>query len=974
MKPFLWVLPLSVGFAAGLFAQQQPAKKGIGADAVGRPDPATTFRFLDTNRDGKLDRGELGNAPSAKVQPASVVDSMFATLDKNKDGFLSLDEFREISTLQAGVRRPGGNEPQQPQFASPKLEAAARATERSASPEELAFFESKIRPVLVERCYKCHATGEGNKVKGGLALDSREGARKGGESGPAVVPGDTKKSLLLEAIRYANKDIQMPPEKEGGKLADSVVKDFERWIQSGAADPRASGVVAKKEYDGAKAKEHWAYQPPKRSPAPAVVDTAWPKSDLDQFVLANLETKGLAPVVDAAKLTLLRRVYFDLIGLPPTFDEVNTFLDDKSSDAFASVVDRLLASPQFGERWGRHWLDVARYGESTGKDVNTAFPHAWRYRDYVIAAFNADKPYDRFVREQVAGDLLPSNNDKQRAEQLVATGFLALGTKSLSEQNPRQFFLDVADEQIDTLSQAFLGTTIACARCHDHKFDPISQKEYYALAGIFTSTETRYGTTQGVQNRRPADLFVLPKGAKAPTLERTMSNEERKRLEKQLADKRAEQRDMFAGGMGQKGKGPTPQDNHPRKQLDRLRLLFETGQLESRLKQYDPVTGEERALAMGVQDLPATRSAAGVGNIRRLAEGGIFGIRPQEFGSIGDAALRTRGDADKPAEVVARAFPVALTHSTPPRISTTSSGRRELADWLTTSSNPLTARVFVNRVWGWIFGEGIVDSPDNFGTTGGKPSNQALLDTLAVNFVESGWSTKKLIREIVLSHTYQLSSAYNDKAHAADPENAWNWRMSPRRLDAEGFRDAMLHVAGRLDLRAPVASVVLTMGDLPIDGPNAAGLRESQLNADTTHRSVYLPIVRDKVPEVLALFDFSEPSLVTGKRESTSVPAQALFLLNSEFVADQAGSLANRLLRWQSSGVSADTEVQFKERVDVAYWLTLTRPPSPNELRAADNFFKKFFGANPPTAALQAAAWTSYCRALFASAEFRQLN
>ncbi len=969
MNKLLWTLPLSVGLAAVALAQQPPGKKGFGPGAGGPPSPEAAFRYLDANRDGKLSLAEFAASPRLRDQPGAA-EAAFAQLDKNKDGFLTLEEFRGITALQANAR-PGT---EQPQFASPKSATAAKTPERAASPEELSFFESKIRPVLVEKCYKCHSPSEGNKVKGGLALDSREGARKGGDTGPAVVSGDTRKSLLLEAIRYTNKDLQMPPEKEGGKLSDSVIKDFERWIQTGAADPRTGGVVAKKEYDGSKAKDHWAYQPPKKSPAPIVKNSAWPKTGIDHFVLANLESKGLAPVADAGKLTLLRRVYFDLIGLPPTFDEVNAFLDDKSADAFAHVVDKLLASPQFGERWGRHWLDVARYAESTGKDVNTAYPHAWRYRDYVIASFNADKPYDRFVREQVAGDLLPSDSEKQRAEQLIATGFLAIGTKSVNEQNPKQFYLDVADEQIDTLSQAFLGTTIACARCHDHKFDPISQKDYYALAGIFTSTETRYGTVTGVQTRHPSELIVLSKAAQAPTLERKLGSEERARMEKELATKRDELRSSFIGGKGKNGKGPAPKENDGNNLIARLRSLFEIGQLESRLRQYNATTGEENALAMGVQDLPASRGAAMTSNFRRVAEGRIFGGRPPEFGAIGDSPLYTRGDVGKPAELVARAFPVALTHGTPPRIPTYASGRKELAEWLTTPSNPLAARVFVNRVWGWLFGQGIVDSPDNFGTSGAKPSNQALLDTLAVKFSESGWSTKQLIREIVLSRTYQLSSAYNEQNHTADPENTFNWRVSPRRLDAEGIRDAMLAIASRLDLRPPVASVVLTMGDLPIDGPNVSGIREAQLNADTTHRSVYLPIVRDKVPEMLALFDFAEPSLVTGKRESTSVPVQALFLLNSEFVAEQAGSLANRLLRWQASGVSADESAQLKERVNVAYWLALTRPPSANELKAAENFFAKFLGDKPAGPALQAAAWTSYCRALFASAEFRQLN
>ena len=970
MKKLAWTLPLSFVLAAVVLAQQPPGKKGSG----GPPDPAAAFRFLDANRDGKLDKREFANAPFTKSQPAGMADATFTLLDKNKDGFLTSAEFQEIAALRGGPGRPGGNEPAQPQFATPKSATATKTPERAASPEELTFFESRIRPVLVEKCYKCHATGEGNKIKGGLALDTRESTRKGGDSGPAVVPGNPAKSLLLEAIRYTKNDLQMPPEKDGGKLSDAIIKDFERWIQTGAADPRTGGAVAKKEYDGSKAKDHWAYQPPKKSPVPAVKNAAWPKTDIDRFVLAKLEAEGLAPVADAGKLTLLRRVYFDLIGLPPTFDEVNAFLDDKSADPFANAVDRLLASPQFGERWGRHWLDVARYAESTGKDVNTAYPHAWRYRDYVIAAFNADKPYDRFVREQVAGDLLPSTSDKQKAEQLVATGFLAIGPRGLNEQNARLFYLDVADEQIDTLSQAFLGTTIACARCHDHKFDPISQQDYYALAGIFLSTDTRYGTTQGVQNRRPSELFDLPKNANAPTLGRNMSREERARVEKQLADKRAELRDLFMPAPGQKGKGPQP-DNDPRRTLDRLRLLQETGQLESRLKQYDATTGEEKALAMGVQDLPRTQTSDGVANLRRFAEGRIGGARPNEFSAIADSALYTRGDASKPAEKVARAFPVALTHGTPPRIPNYASGRKELAEWLTATGNPLTARVWVNRVWGWLVGDGLVNSPDNFGTTGGRPSNPALLDTLAVRFMESGWSTKKLIREIVLSHAYQLSSAYNEKNHTADPENRLQWRMSPRRLDAEGTRDAMLHAAGRLDLKPPVGSVLLTFGDRPMDGPNLmAGLSDAQLSADTTHRSVYLPIVRDREPEVLDLFDFPDASLVTGKRESTSVPAQALFLLNSPFVADQAGALANRLLRWQSSGVSADEAAQLKERVNVAYWLTLTRPPSANELKAAQDFFAKFTGGKPASPALQAAAWTSYCRALFAGAEFRQLN
>jgi hypothetical protein len=978
MKLTLFTVALGVGLAAPLVVLAQQKAPPFGQQGKGAPgDPDGAFRQLDTNRDGRVDRAEF--ARIAEISPRfsgqrDSLDAIFQSLDKNGDKLLTLEEYRGVTALQLAAKRMLDD----PSKKSAPAPATTAFTERTPSADELNFFESKIRPVLADKCYKCHSTAEGAKVKGGLVLDSKEGARKGGDSGPAVVPGNTRRSLLLEAIRYSNKDLQMPPEKEGGKLSDAIIRDFETWIAMGAPDPRSGGTLAKKEYDGSRAKDHWAYQPPKKSPAPTVQNSAWPRGDVDRFVLAALESKGLAPVADADKLALVRRVYFDLIGLPPTFAEITSFVEDKSPDALAKVVDKLLASPQFGERWGRHWLDVARYGESSGKDVNVAFPHAWRYRDYVIAAFNADKPYDRFVQEQIAGDLLPARDARQTAEHAIATGFLALGTKSMNEQNPRQFWLDVADEQIDTMSQAILGTTVACARCHDHKFDPIAQKEYYALAGIFTSTESRFGTAASIQNRHATELVELPAGSGVKTLGRSMSPDELQRSQKKLADYREQQRGMFGDLAKGKGKGPpTKQDNDPQRQLERLRLIAEAGQLDARLKMYDE-SGQEKALAMGVRDLTASRATAMVGGLQRLGQGRFAGFRPPEFSAIGDASLYTRGDVDKPAEKVPRAFPVALTHSTPPRIPSGASGRRELAQWLTDSNNPLTARVYVNRVWGWLFGRGIVDSPDNFGTTGGKPANQALLDTLAVRFIENGWSTKKLVREIVLSRTYQLSTQFNEKNHEADPDNALHWRMSPRRLDAESIRDAMLAVSGELDPKPLVGSVVARVGDLPIGGPRLIGLGEAQVNAEDFHRSVYQPIVRDMVPDTLALFDFPEPSLVSGTRDTTSVPSQALYMMNSDFVRRRAESLAQRVTGWKAATPMTDATAQFRERVNVAYWLVFTRPPNANELAAATDFFTKFNNgpgrgaSNSP--ALQVAAWTSFCRALMASAEFRYLN
>jgi hypothetical protein len=408
------------------------------------------------------------------------------------------------------------------------------------------FFERNIRPVLADKCYQCHSV-DAEKIKGGLVLDTREAILRGGDNGPAVVPGNIKASLLIEAIRYENKDFAMPPKKSGGKLPDNVIKDFEKWVQMGAPDPRDGTVkVARKEEAWKAAKDWWAWQAPRKASVPEVKDTPWPKTDIDRFLLAALESKGMKPVEDADKPTLLRRVFFDLTGLPPSLHDIEEFLKDSSPGAFSKVVDQLLASPRFGEKWGRHWLDVARYAESTGKDVNLAFPHAWRYRDYVIAAFNQDKPYDQFLREQLAGDLLPATNDKQRAEQLVATGFLAMGPKSVNQANPRQFALDLADEQIDTVSQALLGVTAACARCHDHKFDPISQREYYGLAGIFLSTDTRYGTFFAAQNRSATELIELPKGAGAPVLPRVLAQEERERKQAELEKLLNQANDMAA--------------------------------------------------------------------------------------------------------------------------------------------------------------------------------------------------------------------------------------------------------------------------------------------------------------------------------------------------------------------------------------------------------------------------------------------
>ena len=885
-----------------------------------------------------------------------------------------------------------------PAVANPEEPAMQPVAEPKPTAEQLDFFEKKIRPVLSEKCYKCHSE-KADKVKGGLVLDTREGARRGGDSGAAVVPGNLDDSILIQAVRYANKDFAMPPEKSGGKLPEAVIQDFETWVKMGAPDPRAGSSAVVKKFSKEDAKNWWAFQTPNAQAVPQPKNSAWAHGDMDRFLLSALEGKKLKPVGDADPATLLRRIYFDLTGLPPSPIDVGQFFNEwkaagtgvaQQQAVLGRWVDKLLGSPQFGERWGRHWLDVARYAESSGKDVNIAFPHAWRYRDYVIESFNHDKPYDQFLREQLAGDLLPASNDRQKTEHLVATGFLAIGPKGLNEQNPKQFCLDLADEQVDTVSQAMLGLTISCARCHDHKFDPISQREYYGMAGIFLSTDTLFGTATGIQNRHGTELVTLPAGA--PIDSKTLAPAERTKMEKRLEDLKKEQRELiaarFAGGA--KG-GAQPSGN----QLQRaLIVVTQVGALETQLKTFDE-NGHSKPLAMGVKDLPQKPESglSRFGDFMRRGPQARLG-RPPEFGSIRDSALYARGEADKPTDKVPRSFPAVLTPGAGVNIPAGESGRRELAEWMTSPSNPLTSRVMVNRVWHTLFGRGIVESSDNFGTTGKKPSNQALLDFLAVKFQAPasaggyGWSVKKLAKDIVMSHAYQLSSDYEPAAFAADPENALHWRVSKRRLDAECIRDAMLSASQQLQLSPPMGSLLSQAGDGPIGGPRfrPGGLSEDQLansGAATLVRSVYLPIARDVPPDALAVFDFSDASLVTGARDTTNVPAQALFLLNSDMVAAASRKLANRVMAAYPSGPSGGVSVNLDQRLALAYWITLGRSPTQNERTAAWNFFQKFpsnwskgdkSSPGMKDAEDVKAAWTSFCRALFATSDFRYLN
>mgnify|MGYP001161334150 FL=1 len=807
---------------------------------------------------------------------------------------------------------------------------AKAKSESSLKEEEVKFFESKIRPVLVEQCYRCHSSEE--KIRGGLSIDTREGILHGGDSGPAIVPGDLNSSLLWTAINWADEDYEMPPKK---KLPINVIADFKKWIEMGAPDPRVikAGYV-KTEIDIEKGKDFWSFKKPIKRPLPEIKNESWPVSETDHFILAKLDSNGIIPAVDSKPETLLRRLYFDLIALPPTPKDIRRYAAAWKKDpkiAYQKEVEKLLSTERFGERWGRHWLDVVRYAESSGKDINMTFPHAWRYRDYVVDSFNTDKPYNEFIVEQIAGDLLPIKNDEDWQENLIATGFLAIGPKNLNERDPRQFALDLADEQIDTTTQAILGLTVSCARCHDHKSDPIPTADYYSLAGVFLNTKTYFGTINAVQNRRGTKLLELPIQDKQSV--DSLSSNEISFIKKRLAESedrlleltRQAREDRLAGRSGNA-------------QQQALRLRTQISQIKGRLNSVDE-NGELITRAMGVQDREDF-------------------IQP---------VVLIRGELDKPAQQVNLGFPQVLCDE-PVKLPKNSSGRLEFARWLSSKDNPLTARIMVNRVWGYLFGNSIVTSQNNFGKTGQTPSHPELLDYLAVKFMEDNWSIKTLIRELVLTRTYQMSSTYNREAYNKDPENSLQWRHSPKKIDAEALRDSMLVVSGQLDYNRPLGSEIAWGGDNRVGGfrpPRNNSSRERPIN----YRSVYLPAARDSLPEALALFDPADSNIVTGKREETNVPDQALYLMNNKFVIEQAEAMAMRI----NKGAKTNNE-----RVANAFNIAFARSATKNEVDEALAFIRNFILRAGPDSRnrdnIERLAFITFCQSLLISAEFRYLN
>ena len=746
--------------------------------------------------------------------------------------------------------------------------AATVAAAPKLTTEQTEFFENKIRPILNAQCLKCHDAAEG-KTKGGFALDTREGMLKGGDSGPGVVPGNPDKSVLIKAIRYTDANLQMPP--KGEKLSDSQINDFVTWVKMGAPDPRSSGGKGK--YASAtERKVWWAFQPVKKQEPPTVADRSWVANPVDAFVLAKLEEKNLKPSAPADRRVLIRRVSFDLIGLPPTPEEIDAFVNDKSPRAYEKLVDRLLASPHYGERWGRHWLDVARYSDTVGdpakRTETPAYPFAWTYRDYVIKAFNEDKPYNQFIREQIAADKLPANKDRST---LAALGFLTVGDHFTGNKN------DIVNDRIDVTTKAFNGVTVACARCHDHMFDPIPTKDYYALHGIFSSTDV------------PRELPVItPAQDKAKYLEYVR---ERAALEK-------EQSALMLQARASKGKGGNAAS---KKELQKEYLT-----LKVKLDRLDITHPGAPIRAMAVED----------------------SAKPK------DSPVFIRGEPDNKGDLVPRRY-LEIFRSPNEKAFTRGSGRLELADAIASKGNPLTPRVMANRVWQHHFGEGFVLTPDDFGTMSTPPSHPELLDYLSIWFMDNGWSVKKLHKLILMSNTYRQASTDNPRFAQIDPFNRLLWRQNVRRLEFEPLRDSILAVAGALD--RTVGGRPVNLGATPTSaGKEKTGKMGAALKPQGTYsnrRTVYGFVDRSQIAEVMTHFDFAGPEMPNGHRYVTTVPQQALFLMNNPLVVEQARKIVER--------------TEFKKldddgrRVEHLYTLIYQRPPTQQEVQLGLAFFEE---------------------------------
>ncbi|MFN7875690.1 MAG: PSD1 and planctomycete cytochrome C domain-containing protein [Pirellula sp.] len=986
------------------------------------------------------------------------------------------------------------------------------------------FFETRVRPVLVKHCQDCHGA---KKQEGGLRLDSRDAWMRGGDRGDAIIAGEADKSLLIKAVRHDDPDLQMPPDTK--KLTAAEIADLEAWVQRGAYDPRREAATQPSEKMSLEqARTFWSFQPLQAVTPPQDITDHWSRTPLDAFVHAELKKNELSPVADADRRTLIRRATFDLTGLPPTPDEIDAFLRDESANAFEAVVDRLLRSPAYGERWGRHWLDVARYADTAGDGADYPVREAGKYRNWVIDALNHDQPFNEFVRDQLAGDILALNGPAEKyADRITATGFLAIGKRYGYKPSPDYQYLDFGDV-IDSVGRSLLGLSLGCARCHDHKYDPVSAADYYAMYGIMESTQWAF--PGGEEQKRPSHFPPLVPPDEVAKREKAKA-EELARLDSAIAalkNQRSElDPDSLVGGVDlgfegqQSGKPPgkpwfsagpievtseaqSPFNHvHPLGKLgirvgsgkpnDGLRYVFENGLRATTDKQmhftidFRAVDANEKGafrffVGRGVVESLAVECSAtatefairngshwevirqltpntwytlrltidpaaktysgiigtrddltvfqdkqtgpnwdgvidcficdGIGHVagaacaRDLDNLGLhataFGapdsgpVAPRTMepdaqqrmaafdveikslterrqtvstellypvaygvaeGSPTNSRLQLRGEPHRLSDEVPRRNLEVLGGEVVPAGS--GSGRLELANWITRPTNPLTARVFVNRVWQWHFGEGLVATPSDFGSRGERPTHPELLDWLAGEFIASGWSVKSLHRLIMNSRTYQLSSVDDEANLATDPGNRWHWRYSRRSMDAESIRDAMLAVSGRLDRNVPESHPFPAVDTwaFTIHNPFHAVY-------DSNHRSVYLMVQRNRRHPYLALFDAADPNQSIATRQPTTTPTQALFLMNSPFVHEASEGFARRIV-----SVSGDDNAKMRWAFETAHGQIPEDAVIDDAIAFVSAYRKKLAGSEA-TGESDIAAWSALARVLLTSNAF----
>lgn len=895
------------------------------------------------------------------------------------------------------------------------------------------FFERKIRPLFVQHCYSCH--GKGQK-KGGLSLDNRDAMMTGGDRGPAFESDAPDKSLLLEAVQYSS-DLQMPP---GGKLADHEIALLKQWTSAGAPWPKTaesgSGIRTSSEISAAD-RQFWSFRPFTVQPLPTVRDAAWPSTRIDSFLLQRLDSESLAPSPAADKRTWLRRTAFTLTGLPPHADHLAEFLADEGPDAWERAADRLLASPHLGERWSRHWLDIARYGEDQAHTFQArVYPNGFRFRDWVIQSFNQDLPYNDFVAQQIAGDLLVENpNDERKVVQAPALGFFALGPVYYADAGcAPKAQADEWDDRIDTLARGLLGLTLACARCHDHKFDPLTMQDYYALAGVFASTkyeeiplvprdvvqaydaavaraksdEDKLNAAQNAASRQVAEAHAdqtskyivaawtltnrrkvdgkasAAKVAEEFGLQEVFVESWRKHLSAENRNQRGHLAAYDQKVAGEDAKTDVSQQAEARAALETVAneiqqpivaaLMEQTQRQAAYRAAVDAAADDQKAkvakpkplekpqadllqavlydgkapFAAPKDKLSTLVSADEQAKLKQLAEQAAqskqaVGPKYPVAHGLADAEPKTlkihlRGNHKTLGDDAPRRFLAVLSPEQPASFSS-GSGRLELARSIASPTNPLTARVMVNRVWQQHFGRGIVDTPSNFGTLGAPPTHPELLDDLAARFVSAGWSLKQLHREIVTSAAFRQSSAHSPDGEQRDPENRLLWRAPRQRLDVEGWRDAMLLVTGQLNLA--------------VGGPS-----QNLNDANHRRRTLYSSVSRHDLNAMLRLFDFPDPNLTSERRSLTTVPMQQLFMLNSDFMVRQARALAARL--------NAQPDADDTAKVLMAYELVFQREPSSEEREFCVEFVRK--AGEDRQAKLS--PWEQFAQALLAANEF----